>query len=80
MDGAGSDSRGPRRRWAQAVRYRRLVKMAANDDIFEIDLLRSLGLSNLRFLAEIPHGGGAACGMIAAAVAAITSGMADVAR
>jgi len=54
--------------------------MAANDDIFEIDLLRSLGLSNLRFLAEIPHGGGAACGMIAAAVAAITSGMADVAR
>ena len=40
--------------------------MAANDDIFEIDLLRSLGLSNLRFFAEIPHGGGAACGMIAA--------------
>src|SRR3989442_4076044 len=55
-----------------------VVKMAANDDIFEIDLLRSLGLSNLRFFAEIPHGGGAACGTIACAVAAITSGMADV--
>src|SRR2546425_1354774 len=55
-----------------------VVKMAANDDIFEIDLLRSLGLSKLRFFAEIPHGGGAACGTIACAVAAITSGMADV--
>src|SRR5207247_5129147 len=28
--------------------------------------------------AEIPHGGGAACGTIACAAAAITSGMADV--
>ncbi len=55
-----------------------VVKMSANDDIFEIDLLRSLNLSNLRFFAEIPHGGGAACGTIAAAVAAVVSGMADV--
>jgi acetyl-CoA acetyltransferase len=55
-----------------------VVKMAANDDVFEIDLLRSLGLRNLRFFAEIPHGGGAACGTIACAAAAITSGMADV--
>src|SRR2546425_10327797 len=55
-----------------------VVKMAANDDVFEIDLLRSLGLRNLRFFAEIPHGGGAACGTIACAGAAITSGMADV--
>src|SRR4029453_6626965 len=55
-----------------------VVKMAANDDVFEIDLLRSLGLPNLRFFTEIPHGGGAACGTIAGAASAITSGMADV--
>jgi acetyl-CoA acetyltransferase len=54
------------------------VKMGANNDVFEIDLLRSLGLDNLRFFAEIPHGGGAACGTVAGAVAAVTSGMADV--
>jgi acetyl-CoA acetyltransferase len=55
-----------------------IVKMAANDDIFEIDILRSLDLPNLRFFAEIPHGGGASCGTIAHAVAAVVSGMADV--
>ena len=55
-----------------------VVKMSANNDIFEIDLLRSLNLSNLRFFHEIPHGGGAACGTIVGAVAAIASGMADV--
>jgi acetyl-CoA acetyltransferase len=55
-----------------------VVKMSANDDIFEIDLLRSLGLSNLRFFNEVPHGGGAACGTIAGAAAAVASGMADV--
>ncbi|MDZ4278721.1 MAG: lipid-transfer protein [Dehalococcoidia bacterium] len=55
-----------------------VVKMSANDDIFEIDLLRSLNLANLRFFNEVPHGGGAACGTIAGAVAAIVSGMADV--
>lgn len=55
-----------------------IVKMTANDDIFEIDLLRSLNLPNLRFFNEVPHGGGAACGTIAGAVAAVVSGMADV--
>lgn len=55
-----------------------VVKMSANNDIFEIDLLRSLNLPNLRFFHEVPHGGGAACGTIAGAVAAIVSGMADV--
>ena len=55
-----------------------VVKMSANNDIFEIDLLRSLNLSNLRFFHEIPHGGGAACGTIAGAVSAVASGMADV--
>ncbi len=55
-----------------------VVKMRANDDIFEIDLLRALGLQNLRFFSEIPHGGGATCGTIASAVAAVVAGMADV--
>ncbi len=55
-----------------------VVKMGANDDIFEIDLLRSLNLPNLRFFNEVPHGGGAACGTIAGATAAVVSGMADV--
>jgi acetyl-CoA acetyltransferase len=55
-----------------------VVKMRANDDLFEIDLLRSLDLPNLRFFSEIPHGGGAACGTVASAVAAVTSGMAEV--
>lgn len=54
-----------------------VVKMRANDDIFEIDLLRSLNLRNLRFFSEIPHGGGAACGTLANAVAAVVAGMAD---
>src|SRR5438093_2909072 len=55
-----------------------VVKMGANDDIFDIDLARSLGLPNLRFFAEIPYGGGASCGTIACAAAAVVSGMADV--
>lgn len=55
-----------------------IVKMSANDDIYEIDLLRNLNLRNLRYFNEVPHGGGAACGTIASAVAAVTSGMADV--
>ncbi len=55
-----------------------IVKMGANNDVFEIDLLRSLNLPNLRFFNEVPHGGGAACGTIASAVAAVVSGMADV--
>ena len=55
-----------------------VVKMRANDDLFEIDLMRSLGIENLRYFNEIPHGGGAACGTVASAVAAVASGMADV--
>ncbi len=54
-----------------------IVKMAI-DEVFEIDLLRSLDLPNLRYFNEVPHGGGAACGTIASAVAAVVSGMADV--
>lgn len=55
-----------------------MVKMSANDDIYEIDLLRNLNLRNLRFFNEVPHGGGAACGTIASAAAAVISEMADV--
>ena len=35
-----------------------IVKMHANTDLFEIDIMRSLGIPNLRFFSEIPHGGG----------------------
>ena len=55
-----------------------IVKMTSNDDLFEIDLLRSLNLPNLRYFNEVPHGGGASCGTIASATAAVVSGMADV--
>jgi acetyl-CoA acetyltransferase len=55
-----------------------IVKMSANNDVAEIDLLRSLNLPNLRYFNEVPHGGGAACGTIASAVAAVAAGMADV--
>jgi acetyl-CoA acetyltransferase len=55
-----------------------VVKMSANDDIYEIDLLRNLNLPNLRFFSEIPHGGGAGCGTVAAAAGAVTAGIADV--
>ncbi len=55
-----------------------IIKMSANDDIQEIDLLRSLGLSNLRVFHDVPHGGGAACGTVTGAARAIAAGAADV--
>jgi acetyl-CoA acetyltransferase len=55
-----------------------VVKMSANRDIDETDLSRALGLPNLRFFAEVAYGGGAGCGTVAVASAAITAGMADV--
>ena len=54
-----------------------VVKMSANRDIDEVDLARALGLPNLRFFAEVPYGGGAGCGTLAVAAAAITAGMAE---
>ncbi len=42
-----------------------IIKMSANDDMHEIDLLRGLNLSNLRVFHDVPHGGGAPCGAVA---------------
>jgi acetyl-CoA acetyltransferase len=55
-----------------------IVKMHANTDLFEIDIARSLGINNLRFFSEIPHGGGGSVGTVVHAAAAIASGQADV--
>jgi acetyl-CoA acetyltransferase len=55
-----------------------VVKMAANRDIDELDLVRAMGLPNLRFFTEVTYGGGAGCGTVSVAAAAITAGMADV--
>ena len=55
-----------------------IVKMHANTDLFEIDIMRSLGIPNLRFFSEIPHGGGGSVGTVVHAAAAIAAGQADV--
>lgn len=44
----------------------------------EIHVARNLGMENLTFFGRVPHGGGAACGTVAHAVAAIATGMAEV--
>jgi acetyl-CoA acetyltransferase len=44
----------------------------------DIDLVRSLGIENLRFSSRVPHGGGGSTGVIAHAAAAISAGLADV--
>ncbi|MFC3454408.1 lipid-transfer protein [Amycolatopsis speibonae] len=44
----------------------------------EIHVARNIGIGDLSFFSRVPHGGGAACGTVAHAVAAITAGLADV--
>ncbi|WP_436497944.1 lipid-transfer protein [Actinokineospora sp. HUAS TT18] len=44
----------------------------------EIHIARDTGIGELIFFSRVPHGGGAACGTIAHAVAAITAGLASV--
>ncbi|CRK57199.1 putative thiolase [Alloactinosynnema sp. L-07] len=44
----------------------------------EIHIARDTGIGELRFFSRVPHGGGAACGTVAHAVAAITAGLAEV--
>ncbi|MFS1523147.1 lipid-transfer protein [Microbulbifer sp. 2304DJ12-6] len=48
------------------------------DNNEDIDLVRSLGIENLRFSSRVPHGGGGACGVVSHSAAAITAGLADV--
>lgn len=53
-----------------------LVKNAMEDTEVHA-LARALGLLDVRFFGEIPYGGGATCGMVAHAAAAIAAGMAE---
>ncbi|MGH3353016.1 MAG: lipid-transfer protein [Nocardioides sp.] len=44
----------------------------------EIHVARNVGIGDLSFFSRVPHGGGAACGTVAHAAAAIHAGLADV--
>ena len=44
----------------------------------EIHVARNVGIGELSFFSKVPHGGGAAAGTVAHAVAAITAGLAEV--
>ncbi|MGJ3507616.1 lipid-transfer protein [Enemella sp. A6] len=44
----------------------------------EIQIARSIGIKEQTFFSRVAHGGGAACGTVAHAAAAITAGLADV--
>ena len=41
------------------------------------EMARALGIPNLSFFSKVPYGGGASCGTIAHAVAAVSAGLAD---
>lgn len=44
----------------------------------EIHVARNIGVGELTFFTRVPHGGGAACGTVAQAAAAIATGLASV--
>ncbi|MBX7160718.1 MAG: lipid-transfer protein [Acidimicrobiia bacterium] len=44
----------------------------------DIELARNLGVENLRFFADTPHGGGGGCATLGIAAAAVETGRADV--
>lgn len=46
------------------------------DTAEQIEVVRSLGIPNLSFFSKVPYGGGASCGTVAQAVAAIEAGLA----
>ncbi|MEZ4217482.1 MAG: lipid-transfer protein [Myxococcota bacterium] len=48
------------------------------DNNEDVDLVRALGVENLRFSSRVGHGGGGSVGPLAHAVAAVDSGQADV--
>ena len=48
------------------------------DNTEDVDLVRSLGVKNVRFSSRVGHGGGGSVGTIAHALAAVKSGLADV--
>ncbi len=48
------------------------------DSSEDVDLVRTLGIENLRFSSRVPHGGGGSTGTLAHAMAAVQSGLAKV--
>ena len=48
------------------------------DNTEDVDLVRSLGIENLRFSSRVGHGGGGSIGTVAHAMAAVDSGLANV--
>jgi acetyl-CoA acetyltransferase len=48
------------------------------DGTDEIELARTLGVPELTLFSRVPHGGGAACGVVHQAAMAVASGVADV--
>lgn len=44
----------------------------------DVDLVRALGVENLRFSSRVPHGGGGSAGTLAHAMAAVDGGLANV--
>ena len=48
------------------------------DNNEDVDLVRALGVKNLRFSSRVGHGGGGSCGPLAHAMAAVDGGLADV--
>ena len=48
------------------------------DNNEDVDLVRALGIENLRFSSRVPHGGGGSTGTLAHAMAAVSSGLANV--
>lgn len=47
------------------------------DSAEQWEMVRALGIPNLSFFSKVPYGGGASCGTIAHAVAAVSAGLAD---
>jgi acetyl-CoA acetyltransferase len=48
------------------------------ENTFEVDVMRALGIGNLRYFGDIAYGGGAGCGAIGHAAMAIATGAAEV--
>jgi len=47
------------------------------ENTMEVDLVRNLGIPNLRFFADVAYGGGAGCGAVGHAAMAIATGRAE---
>lgn len=54
-----------------------LVKFSL-ENTFEVEVMRSLGIPNVRFFGDVAYGGGAGCGAVGHAAMAIAAGVAEV--